>query len=228
MKKIFVVVFLLLILTACSIKNTNQEINNTDNTQNQNIAKNNLTNNSSRQSEVENKMQYPFEKFDKDINVTIKTNRGDIKLDVYGSKAPITVGNFVYLINRGFYKGIKFHRVIEDFMIQTGDPNTKGTVDKDFVYDPQKNPNNLPIAGTGGPGYKFEDEFNGDLKFDKPGVLAMANSGANTNGSQIFITHLETPWLNGKHTIFGRVVSGQNIVNSIKQGDEIKDIIIEK
>jgi cyclophilin family peptidyl-prolyl cis-trans isomerase len=113
-------------------------------------------------------------------------------------------------------------------MIQTGDPNTKGTVDKDFVYDPQKNPNNLPIAGTGGPGYKFEDEFNGDLKFDKPGVLAMANSGANTNGSQIFITHLETPWLNGKHTIFGRVVSGQNIVNSIKQGDEIKDIIIEK
>ena len=97
-------------------------------------------------------MQYPFEKFDKDINVTIKTNKGDIKLEVYGTKAPITVGNFVYLINKGFYKGIKFHRVINDFMIQTGDPNSKGVAGKDFVYDPYNNPNGLPIAGTGDPG----------------------------------------------------------------------------
>ncbi|MDD4290333.1 MAG: peptidylprolyl isomerase [Patescibacteria group bacterium] len=220
MKKTLISISLLLILTACSVKNTNEQINNTDNIQNRNTTNNNLTNN-------DNTMQYPFKKFDKDIKVTIKTNKGDIKLEVYGTKAPITVGNFVYLINKGFYNGIKFHRVINDFMIQTGDPNTKGVAGKDFVYDPYNNSNNLPIAGTANAGYKFEDEFSSDLKFDKAGVLAMANSGANTNSSQIFITHLETPWLNGKHTIFGQVISGQNVVNAIEQGDEIKDIIIE-
>ena len=159
--------------------------------------------------------------------VTMKTNKGDIELELYEKEAPITVANFLKLIKEDFYNDIKFHRVIGDFMIQTGDPQTKGEVDVNFVYDPNNNPDQLPIAGTGGPGYKFEDEFNNGHIFDKPGVLAMANSGPNTNGSQIFITHLATPWLNNKHTIFGQVVSGMDIVNAIEQADVINEIIIK-
>ena len=117
-------------------------------------------------------------------------------------------------------------------MIQTGDPNTRGEDGVDFVYvddpyDPYDNPDELPIAGTGGPGYSFKDEIDPKLKFDKAGVLAMANSGPNTNGSQIFITHVATSWLNNKHTIFGQVKSGQNIVNAFEQGDVINEIIIK-
>jgi len=159
--------------------------------------------------------------------VTMKTNKGDIELELYEKEAPITVANFLKLIKEDFYNDIKFHRVIGDFMIQTGDPQTKGEVDVNFVYDPNNNPDQLPIAGTGGPGYKFEDEFNNGHIFDKPGVLAMANSGPTTNGSQIFITHLATPWLNNKHTIFGQVVSGMDIVNAIEQADVINEIIIK-
>jgi peptidyl-prolyl cis-trans isomerase B (cyclophilin B) len=137
---------------------------------------------------------------------TITTNRGDIKLELFEDKVSKTVANFEKLVKDGFYNGLKFHRVIEDFMIQTGCP--KGT-------------------GTGGPGYTFEDEFHPDLKHDKPGILSMANSGPNTNGSQFFITHVPTPWLDRKHSIFGRVLGdGQTVVNAIEQGDKMEKVTI--
>src|SRR3989338_7804044 len=131
---------------------------------------------------------------------TIKTSLGDIKIQLFADKAPKTVANFVGLAEgtktgKPLYAGTIFHRVIKDFMIQGGDP--LGT-------------------GTGGPGYKFEDEIDPSLTFDAPGILAMANSGPNTNGSQFFITIVPTPWLNGKHTIFGKVISGQDIVTKIE------------
>ena len=143
----------------------------------------------------------------------METTQGTIALELYYKDAPLTVLNFTGLAEgtldaaKGsrFYDGLKFHRVIKDFMIQGGDPRGNG---------------------TGGPGYSFADEIVEKYTFDGPGVLAMANSGANTNGSQFFITHVETPWLNGKHTIFGRVVSGQDVIDKIKQGDEIKHIEI--
>ena len=139
------------------------------------------------------------------MQAIIKTNKGNINLDLYSGKAKLTVSNFVNLSKRGFYNNLTFHRVIDDFMIQGGCPI--GT-------------------GTGDPGYKFKDEFSDDLKHDKPGVLSMANSGPNTNGSQFFITHLETPWLDNKHTIFGQVldIDSQVVVNSIKENDVI-DVI---
>ncbi|RME57534.1 MAG: peptidylprolyl isomerase [Candidatus Dadabacteria bacterium] len=136
----------------------------------------------------------------------IKTTKGTIKIKLYKEKVPLTVANFVNLSLRGFYDGIVFHRVIPNFMIQTGDP--LGT-------------------GYGGPGYKFEDEFVDELKHDSPGVVSMANAGPNTNGSQFFITHVPTPWLNGHHTVFGKVISGQNVVNAIQKGDKIISITIE-
>ena len=150
------------------------------------------------------------------IYAKIKTSQGDILLKLHYKKTPGTVANFVGLSegkidnsfkskNEPFYDGIKFHRVIPDFMIQTGCP--QGT-------------------GTGDPGYKFDDEFHSDLKHDKPGILSMANSGKATNGSQFFITHIPTQWLDNKHTVFGEVIEGQNIVNDIKQGDQINSIEI--
>jgi len=133
--------------------------------------------------------------------VLLKTNFGDIKLKLYASESPKTVNNFLYLAKSGFYNGVKFHRVIKDFMIQGGDPLSKGS--------------DTSIYGTGGPGYKFADEFN-DHKL-VAGSLAMANSGSNTNGSQFFIvTAPETPWLDGKHTNFGEVISGLDIVKKIE------------
>jgi peptidyl-prolyl cis-trans isomerase B (cyclophilin B) len=133
---------------------------------------------------------------------TLKTNKGDIRIELFADKTPKTVANFEKLIGEGFYDGLKFHRVIADFMIQGGCP--EGT-------------------GTGGPGYKFADEFHKDLKHDKPGILSMANSGANTNGSQFFITHTATPWLDGKHSVFGRVLGdGQKVVDAIRVGDKIE------
>ncbi len=141
------------------------------------------------------------------IKAIIKTSKGDINIEFFPQVAPMTVVNMVTLAQAGFYDGIKFHRVIPDFMIQGGDPT--GT-------------------GAGGPGYKFKDECSPEYKFDKPGILAMANAGKGTNGSQFFITHVETPWLNGNHTIFGKVVSDedQKVVDSIKQGDVITTIEI--
>ncbi|MDO4550727.1 MAG: peptidylprolyl isomerase [Planctomycetia bacterium] len=136
---------------------------------------------------------------------TIKTNRGNIRLELFADKVPNTVQNFVDLANKGFYNGLKFHRVIQDFMIQAGCPH--GT-------------------GTGGPGYTFADEFHPDLRHDGPGVLSMANAGPNTNGSQFFITHVATPWLDGKHSVFGKVLSGQDVVNAIQQGDIMESVTI--
>ena len=137
----------------------------------------------------------------------IKTNKGTIKLNLFYDQVPLTVSNFVNLAKRGYYNNLKFHRVIDDFMIQTGCP--LGT-------------------GTGGPGYDFEDEFHDSLKHDKPGILSMANAGPGTNGSQFFITHVETPWLDNNHSIFGQVIDDddQDVVNSISQNDIIEKIII--
>lgn len=135
----------------------------------------------------------------------IETNRGTIKLQLHADKAPRTVANFEKLARAGFYDGLKFHRVIADFMIQTGCP--QGT-------------------GRGGPGYTFADEFHPELKHDGPGVLSMANAGPNTNGSQFFITHVATPWLDGKHSVFGRVIEGQDVVNAIRQGDRMERVTV--
>ena len=135
----------------------------------------------------------------------ISTKRGKIKLELFDDKTPITCANFEKLSNEGFYDKLTFHRVIDEFMIQGGCP----------LGD-----------GTGGPGYEFEDEFHPDLKHNSPGILSMANAGPNTNGSQFFITHVPCPWLDGKHTVFGKVIKGQNIVDSIEEGDIIKKITV--
>ena len=139
------------------------------------------------------------------MQVNINTNKGTIKLNLFYNEAPITVANFINLSKRGFYNNLSFHRVIDDFMIQGGCP--LGT-------------------GTGGPGYQFNDEFHPDKKHDKPGILSMANAGPGTNGSQFFITHIATPWLDNNHTVFGEILDSndQNVVNSIVQGDTINDI----
>jgi len=143
----------------------------------------------------------------KTYNATIKTNRGAIELELYPEHAPRTVNNFVFLANQGFYDGLTFHRVISDFMIQGGDPT--GT-------------------GAGGPGYRFEDEIRENPLTHEKGVISMANAGPNTNGSQFFITHLPQPHLNGKHTVFGKVVAGQDIVDATCQGDTMEVKISEE
>ncbi len=136
---------------------------------------------------------------------TITTNRGTIRLTLHEDKTPKTVANFEKLATQGFYDGLKFHRVIADFMIQTGCPEG---------------------SGRGGPGYKFADELDATLKHDGPGVLSMANAGPNTNGSQFFITHVATPHLDGKHSVFGRVLEGQDVVDAIQQGDTMEKVTI--
>ena len=136
---------------------------------------------------------------------TIETSRGTIELELFAEQAPKTVANFEKLAGENFYDGLTFHRVISNFMIQTGCP--QGT-------------------GTGGPGYKFEDEFHDDLAHDGPGVLSMANAGPNTNGSQFFITHVPCPHLDGKHSVFGKVLKGQDVVNSIAQGDIMEKVTV--
>lgn len=142
------------------------------------------------------------------MKAIIKTSKGTININLFDEKCPLTTANFINLATRGYYDGLNFHRVIKDFMIQGGDPQGDG---------------------RGGPGYQFEDEFHPELKHDKPGVLSMANAGPGTNGSQFFITHITTPWLDGKHTVFGEVESydDQKIVDSIEQGDTIQEIEIE-
>ncbi|NLC55994.1 MAG: peptidylprolyl isomerase [Armatimonadetes bacterium] len=138
---------------------------------------------------------------------TIQTNRGNIELELYPEFAPKTVNNFVFLARQGYYDGVKFHRVIANFMIQGGDPT--GT-------------------GRGGPGYQFADEFAGNpLKHDK-GVISMANAGPGTNGSQFFITHSPQPHLNGKHTVFGQVIAGQDVVDAIQQGDVMEKVTVSE
>ena len=130
----------------------------------------------------------------KKYTARMETDKGTMVIELFADKAPKTVNNFVFLSRQGFYDGIIFHRVIDDFMAQGGDPTSKG---------------------SGGPGYRFEDEFHPGLKHDKPGMLSMANAGPNTNGSQFFITHVPTPWLDNKHSIFGQVIEGMDVLMSI-------------
>jgi cyclophilin family peptidyl-prolyl cis-trans isomerase len=146
----------------------------------------------------------------------MKTDKGVMVLELFADKTPRTVNNFVFLAREGFYDGVIFHRVIKDFMAQGGDPT--GT-------------------GTGGPGYKFADEFHPSLKHDKPGMLSMANAGAGTNGSQFFITHVPTPWLDNKHSIFGQVIEGMDVLMAIPPRDpggtaspavKILEVVIEE
>lgn len=136
---------------------------------------------------------------------TFDTDKGTIRIELFDDKTPKTVANFEQLVAKNFYDGLVFHRVIPDFMVQGGCPDGRG---------------------TGGPGYKFEDEFHPSLKHDTPGVLSMANAGPNTNGSQFFITHVATPWLDGKHSVFGKVIEGQDVVDQIKQGDTMKTVTV--
>ena len=143
----------------------------------------------------------------KAYTATIQTNRGNIEIDLHADKVPNTVNNFVALARDGFYDGISFHRVIADFMVQCGDPTG---------------------SGRGGPGYKFNDEFHPELVHDGPGVLSMANAGPNTNGSQFYITHVATNWLDNKHSVFGKVRSGQDVVDAIQQGDVMERVEIEE
>ncbi|MDY6837394.1 MAG: peptidylprolyl isomerase [Thermodesulfobacteriota bacterium] len=144
---------------------------------------------------------------DKTYEVTIESPRGRIELELYPKHAPKTVNNFVFLAREGFYDGVIFHRVINDFMIQGGDPT--GT-------------------GRGGPGYTFEDELDGNPLIHETGVISMANAGPHTNGSQFFITHSPQPHLNGHHTVFGKVVKGQDVVNAIQQGDNMERVEVKE
>ncbi len=143
----------------------------------------------------------------KTYRATIESSKGTIALELYAQQAPKTVNNFVFLAREGFYDGVTFHRVISDFMIQGGDPT--GT-------------------GTGGPGYTFEDEVDGNPLTHETGVISMANAGPNTNGSQFFVTHSPQPHLNGKHTVFGKVVKGQDVVDAIRQGDTMEKVEVSE
>ena len=142
---------------------------------------------------------------DASYTATFKTAKGDIVIELFAKQVPNTVNNFVFLAREGFYDNITFHRVIADFMAQGGDP--EGT-------------------GRGGPGYQFADEFDQSLRHDKPGILSMANAGPNTNGSQFFITHVPTPHLDGKHSVFGQVAEGMDVVLSLANGDALNTIEI--
>jgi len=144
---------------------------------------------------------------DKTYSVTIETERGNIVLELYPEHAPKTVNNFVFLAQQGFYDGVTFHRVIANFMIQGGDPT--GT-------------------GRGGPGYRFQDEFASNPLRHETGVISMANAGPNTNGSQFFITHSPQPHLDGRHTVFGKVIEGQDVVDAIRQGDTMIKVTVQE
>ena len=145
-----------------------------------------------------------------DINITLHTTQGDIEATFFASRTPTTCANFLNLAQRHYYDGIQFHRVIPNFMIQGGDPTA---------------------TGRGGPGFKFSDEFNSKLRHDGPGVLSMANAGPNTNGSQFFITTVVTPWLDGKHVVFGKVVEGMTVLDAMeaigsRSGSTSADVVI--
>lgn len=143
---------------------------------------------------------------DQNLTAVMDTGKGEIRIELFPEEAPLTVMNFVNLAQRGYYNGLKFHRVIPDFMVQGGDP--AGT-------------------GTSGPGYEFADECTPDRRHDSPGILSMANSGPGTNGSQFFITHVATPHLDDKHTVFGKVQSGREVVDAIARNDVMKSVAIE-
>lgn len=143
----------------------------------------------------------------KSYTAVFETSKGNIECQLFAEDAPVTVNNFVFLAREKFYDGTVFHRVIKDFMIQGGDPTA---------------------TGTGGPGYRFADEVKNNPRKHQVGSLSMANAGPNTNGSQFFITHVVTQWLDGKHTVFGQVTSGQDVVNAIQQGDQLKSVTIQE
>jgi len=144
---------------------------------------------------------------DKVYTVKMETTHGTIVIELYPEHAPKTVNNFVFLANEGFYDGVSFHRVIDNFMVQGGDPTG---------------------SGRGGPGYRFEDELIGNPLRHETGSLSMANSGPNTNGSQFFITHAPQPHLDGKHTVFGKTIDSMDVVNSIRQGDMMIAVVVEE
>ena len=144
---------------------------------------------------------------EKSYTATFETPRGTVVVDLFPKDAPNTVNNFVFLAREGFYDNTTFHRVIANFMVQGGDPTA---------------------SGRGGPGYRFDDELKGSYRKHKVGSLSMANAGPNTNGSQFFITHVVTEWLDGKHTVFGQVRTGQEVVNAVKQGDQLIKVLIEE
>jgi len=203
-------IFLLLVLTACS--------NRVDNVNNEPKINNELKKKNNQNNIYEVKVKELMTLEENEILVAqINTSMGDIEIELFVDKTPKTVENFVGLATKGYYDGVIFHRIIKDFMIQGGDPT--GT-------------------GTGGESYfggSFEDEFDNDLKHTGPGILSMANAGPNTNGSQFFITLVPTPWLDGKHSIFGKVINGMDLVKSIgevatsKPFDKpLKDIIMKK
>ncbi|HXF27291.1 MAG TPA: peptidylprolyl isomerase [Bryobacteraceae bacterium] len=143
----------------------------------------------------------------KQYTATFETSKGQIVCDLFPKDAPVTVNNFVFLAREGFYNGTVFHRVLANFMIQGGDPTA---------------------TGRGGPGYRFQDELKENPRKHQVGSLSMANAGPNTNGSQFFITHVVTDWLDGKHTVFGQVKTGQDIVDAVQQGDELKSVTIQE
>ncbi len=137
----------------------------------------------------------------KKYTAILHTSKGDVEIELFADKVPNTVNNFVFLAKDGFYNNTTFHRVIKDFMVQGGDPEG---------------------SGRGGPGYRFKDEFHASLKHSGPGILSMANAGPGTNGSQFFITHVATPWLDGKHAVFGKVTKGMDVVNAIPERDPMR------
>lgn len=140
------------------------------------------------------------------MQALIRTNKGSIRVELTPDETPVTVASFINLAQRGYFNGVKFHRVVPNFVIQGGDPT--GT-------------------GRGGPGYRFEDEFHPSLRHDRAGILSMANAGPRTNGSQFFITHNETPHLDDRHSVFGHVTEGLDIVNAIREGDQMEEVTIE-
>ncbi|MDH5533215.1 MAG: peptidylprolyl isomerase [Candidatus Pacebacteria bacterium] len=211
-----VIIFSSLIFSACtSSQNDNQTIKSGSESILSRLETNPPESQATDSTQVEDKQKTmnefkeieDFKKIDSKT-VTFSTTKGDIVIDLYTEEVPLTTANFLDLVDSGFYNDIIFHRVIPDFMAQVGDPLTK-------------QPNAEQLWGTGGPGYKIKDEFNDSLKHDGPGILSMANSGPNTGGSQIFITHLATPWLDGKHAVFGKVSEGLDILMQIEKGDKI-------
>lgn len=197
-----------LLFSACTSQKTNQDIKSGSETI---LSRLETEPPQAQQEEKKDMSEYKqisdFKEIDS-THVTLTTTKGDIVVELYREKAPLTTANFLDLVDSKFYDGIIFHRVIPDFMAQVGDPLTK-------------QPDAEQLWGTGDPGYKIMDEFDETLRHDGPGVLSMANSGPNTGGSQIFITHVATPWLDGKHAVFGKVTEGLDVLMEIEQGDKI-------
>lgn len=216
---LLVVMALALIFSGCQPKNANQSSQSTDQKSQETTT---ATSNSYQvtNKEVTQTMQAEPMKQLADFKeiaatqATITTDKGDIVIELFREETPITTANFVELAESGFYDGIRFHRIIEDFMAQVGDPLSKDDSKK-------------ALWGTGGAGYVIPDEFVSSLKHDAPGIVSMANRGPNTGGSQFFITYEPTPWLDGKHTVFGRVTSGMDVLAKLEIGDAIQSITLK-